>query len=71
MAPELPPLETVKVHVKVLPMPVTSLTLLVFVIVRSAARFTVLLSVLDVTPLTVAEAVFVTKPAVTSAATTV
>ena len=67
-APELPLFETVRVHVKVLPATIVPLTLSAFVIDRSAARFTVWLDVFEVMPLTVAEAVFVTVPAVTSAA---
>lgn len=48
------------------------LTLLDLVTIKSAIwRLTVWLVTFDVTPLTVAEAVFVTKPAVTSAAVTV
>lgn len=48
------------------------LTLLVLVTVKSAIwRFTVRVAVFEVTPETAAEATFVTKPAVTSAAVTV
>ena len=47
------------------------LTLFVFATVKSAILYTVSLSVLDVTPLTVADAVFVTEPVMTSPATVV
>ena len=47
------------------------LTLFVFDTVKSGSLYTVSLSVLDVTPLALAVAVFVTEPVVTSPATTV
>ena len=61
---------TVRVHVKGLPRTATLLVLSVFVTIRSGAAKTVLLSVLEATPPTVADAVLVTKPAATSPAVT-
>jgi hypothetical protein len=67
-----PPLLTVMVQLNEAFGMLVPLTLLDFVAVRSAIwRLTVWLAVLEVTPLIVAEALLVTKPAVTSAAVTV
>lgn len=69
--PALTEFVIVTVQVYVLPIAMTPLTLLLFTTVRSGARFTVLLSVFEVTPPAVADAVFVTDFAVTSPAVTV
>ena len=53
---------TVIVQLKEPPKARLLLTLLVLVTLKSGVIVTVLLEVFDVTPLTVAEAVFVTKP---------
>ena len=68
-----PPLfATVKVHVNGEPAATLPLTLLVFVTVKSGAnQLTVLLSLFEITLLTVAEVWFITDPAVISAAITV
>jgi len=67
----IPALLTVRVQVKGVPRTATLLVLLALLIVRSGAATTVLLSVLDVTPPTVADAVLVTRPAETSPVVTV
>jgi hypothetical protein len=53
------------------PRTATLLVLFTFETVKSGAAVTVLLAVLEVTPPTAADAVFVTKPAATSPAVTV
>ena len=63
----MPVLLTVIVQLKELPNVTLLLTLLTFVTIRSAReRYTVTLSVFDVTPLIVAVAIFVTEAAVKS-----
>jgi len=67
----LPPLFTVIVQLNDAFWTTLPLTLLDLVTVKSAIwRLTVCVAVLEVTPPTVAEAIFVTNPAVTSAAVT-
>ena len=68
----MPVLLAVTVQLKELPNGIVLLTLFVFVMMRSARlRNTVTLSVFDVTPFIVAEAVLVTDAARKSAAVTV
>ena len=69
--PELAALMTIIDQLNALPTVTCPLTLLVLLAVRSVKLGIVLLTVGDVTPPLVAEAVFVTNDAVTSAATTV
>jgi hypothetical protein len=71
-AAPVPPLLTVIVQLNDAFWTTLPLALLDLVTVRSAIwRLTVCVAVLEVTPLTPAEAIFVTNPAVTSAAVTV
>ena len=67
----MPLLLTVRVHVKGVPRTPRLLVLFTFVTIKSEAAVTVLVAVFEVTPPTVAEAIFVTKPAATSPAVTV
>ena len=68
----MPLLVTVIVQLNVPPSGIVPLTLFDLLTVRSGIKYpTVSLSVFDVTPAAVAEAVFVTDPAATSAAVTV
>lgn len=62
---------TAMVQLKELPKTRLPLMLSVLATVKSGATVTVLPDVFDVTPLAVADAVFVTKPAATSLAVTV